>query len=149
MLLLKELLGDFLYIKIWYDNFGDNFQWFINKIIIWDFRIDIMWYFVCNCWLVVEREDGKIECVFYVLLLVEINSFRNKFYSRVCVGFGDGYIWFLVVIRFLMSFFMCVQCMLCCLFVLMLVMVINVMFYQFGVEDNSGLVQFGFLVLSW
>lgn len=54
MLFFKELLGDIIYIKIWYDNSGDNLQWFFNKVVIWDFKVNIMWYFVCNCWLVVE-----------------------------------------------------------------------------------------------
>lgn len=70
--------------------------------------LDIIWYFLCNCWIVVEREDGKIECVFYVLFIKEVNSFKNKFYSWVFMGFGDGYVWLLVIIRFLMSLFMCV-----------------------------------------
>ena len=149
MLPLKESLGDLSHIKIWHDNSGVNPQWFINKIIIRDPRTDTTWYFVCNRWLAAEREDGKIERVIYVSSPAEINSFRNKFYSRACAGLGDGHIWLSVVTRPPTSPFTRVQRMSCCLSVLMSAMVTNAMFYQFGAEDNSDSFQLGPLVLSW
>ena len=149
MLSLKESLGDLSHIKIWHDNSGDNPQWFINKIVIRDPKTDTTWYFVCNRWLAAEREDGKIERVLYVSSPAEINSFRNKFYSRASAGLGDGHIWLSVVTRPPASPFTRVQRVSCCLSVLMSAMVTNAMFYQFGAEDTSDSFQLGPLVLSW
>lgn len=149
MLSLKESLGDLSHIKIWHDNSGDNPQWFVNKIVIRDPKTDTTWYFVCNRWLAAEREDGKIERVLYVSSPAEINSFRNKFYSRASAGLGDGHIWLSVVTRPPASPFTRVQRVSCCLSVLMSAMVTNAMFYQFDAEDTSDSFQLGPLVLSW
>ena len=149
MLSLKESLGDLSHIKIWHDNSGENPQWFINKVVIRDPKTDTTWYFVCNRWLAAEREDGKIERVLYVSSTNEINSFKNKFYSRVSAGLGDGHVWLSVITRPPTSPFTRVQRVSCCLSVLMSAMVTNAMFYQFGAEDTSNAFQLGPFVLSW
>ena len=148
MLSLKESLGDLSHIKVWHDNSGDNPQWFINKIVIRDPKTDTTWFFVCNRWLAAEREDGKIERVLYVSSNAEINSFKNKFYSRAAAGLGDGHIWLSVVTRPPTSPFTRVQRVSCCLSVLMSAMVTNAMFYQFGATDTSNSFQLGPLILS-
>lgn len=149
MLSLKESLGDISHIKIWHDNSGDNPQWFINKVVIRDPNTDTTWFFVCNRWLAAERDDGKIERVLYVSTPAEINSFKNKFYSRAASGLGDGHIWLSVICRPPTSSFTRVQRVSCCLSVLMSAMVTNAMFYQFGAEETSNAFQIGPLILSW
>ena len=149
MLSLKESLGDISHIKIWHDNTGDNPQWFVNKVVIRDPGTDTTWFFVCNRWLAAERDDGKIERVLYVSTPEEINSFKNKFYSRASVGLGDGHIWLSVITRPPTSPFTRVQRASCCLSVLMSAMVTNAMFYQFGAEETSNTFQIGPLILSW
>lgn len=149
MLCLKESLGDISHIKLWHDNTGDNPQWYVNKVVIRDPKTDTKWFFVCNRWLAAEREDGNIERVLYVSSPEEVNSFRNKFYSRASAGLGDGHIWLSVVARPPTSPFTRVQRLSCCLSVLMSAMVTNAMFYQFGAEETSNAFQIGPLVLSW
>ena len=149
MLSLKESLGDLSHIKIWHDNSGDNPQWFVNKVVIRDPNTDNKWVFVCNRWLAAERDDGKIERVLYVSTSAEVNSFKNKFYSRASAGLGDGHIWLSVITRPPTSPFTRVQRVSCCLSVLMSAMVTNAMFYQFGAEETSNAFQIGPLILSW
>ncbi|XP_068681978.1 polycystin-1-like protein 2 isoform X4 [Montipora foliosa] len=148
MLSLKESLGDITHIKIWHDNSGDNPQWFLNKVVIRDPKANTTWYFVCNRWLAAERSDGKIERVLYVSTDAEINSFKNKFYSRASAGLGDGHIWLSVATRPPTSPFTRVQRVSCCLSLLMSALVTNAMFYQFGAEDKSDALQIGPLTLS-
>lgn len=149
ILSLKESLGDISHIKIWHDNSGENPQWFVNKIVIRDATSDTTWHFLCNRWIAAEREDGKIERVFYASSTKEVNSFKNKFYSRVSMGLGDGHVWLSVITRPPTSSFTRVQRVSCCLSVLMSAMVTNAMFYQFGAMDTDNAFHFGPFVLSW
>ena len=149
MLSLKESLGDISHIKIWHDNSGENPQWFVNKIVIRETTSETAWHFVCNRWLAAEREDGKIERVLYVSSSSEVNSFKNKFYSRVTAGLGDGHVWLSVITRPPTSPFTRVQRVSCCLSVLMSAMVTNAMFYQFGAKDSDNAFHLGPFILSW
>ena len=147
-LYVKESLGDISHIKLWHDNSGDNPQWFLNKVVIREHKTDTTWFFVCNRWFAAERDDGQIERVLYVSTDKEINSFKNKFYSRASADLGDGHIWLSVLTRPPTSRFTRLQRVSCCLSVLMSAMVTNAMFYQFGAEDKSEFLQIGPFILS-
>ncbi|XP_074631330.1 polycystin-1-like protein 2 isoform X3 [Acropora palmata] len=147
-LYVKESLGDISHIKLWHDNSGDNPQWFLNKVVIREHNTNTTWFFVCNRWFAAERDDGQIERVLYVSTDKEINSFKNKFYSRASADLGDGHIWLSVLTRPPTSRFTRLQRVSCCLSVLMSAMVTNAMFYQFGAEDKSEFLQIGPFILS-
>jgi polycystin 1L2 len=49
--------------KIWHDNSGkgDNASWYLKHIIVNDLQTNEKYYFICEKWLAVEKEDGKLE----------------------------------------------------------------------------------------
>ncbi|XP_031571405.1 polycystic kidney disease protein 1-like 2 isoform X3 [Actinia tenebrosa] len=142
-----KALGDLNHIRIWHDNSGDHPAWFLRQIVVRDIQTDTKCFFICNKWLAIEKEDGKIDRVLYVSTNREINGFKNKFCSRAATGIGDGHLWVSVVTRPPTSPFTRVQRATCCLCVLMTAMVTNAMFYQFG-EESKDSFKFGPLVVS-
>jgi polycystin 1L2 len=49
--------------KIWHDNSGqcDNASWYLKHIIVKDLQTNEKFYFICEKWMAVEKEDGKLE----------------------------------------------------------------------------------------
>jgi hypothetical protein len=140
-------LGDLNHIRIWHDNSGDHPAWFLRQIVVRDIQTDTKWFFICNKWLALEKDDGRIDRILYVATDNKINGFKNKFCSRAVTGIGDGHLWVSVVTRPPTSPFTRVQRATCCLCVLMTAMVTNAMFYQFG-EESKDSFKFGPLIVS-
>lgn len=61
-------LGQVYKIKIWYNNVGKSFLWFLYQVGVKDFFIKEMWYFIVNRWFVVESFDGVIDVEVLVVL---------------------------------------------------------------------------------
>lgn len=102
-------IGFLICVCVWYDNFGKSFLWFLNIIKIYDLFMQEVKIFMCFMWFVVEKGDGLVDCIF-MLDLIDLKrmQFKVLFQNRMVEEFGNGYLWFLVVIRFLRKFFMCV-----------------------------------------
>lgn len=73
--MILEIFGEFLYIWMWYDNFGKDLVWFVKQIFICEVDIDGIWYFVCECWFVVDEGDGMIDRIFLVISNKELKEF--------------------------------------------------------------------------
>jgi polycystin 1L2 len=56
---VKQPLGNLSYIRIWHDNTGsgDDASWFLKYVIVHDVQTRERFYFVCNKWLAVEKDD--------------------------------------------------------------------------------------------
>ncbi len=55
-------LGLLNYIHIWHDNTGsgDSASWFLKYLIIRDLQTMEKSYFICQKWLAVEKDDGRV-----------------------------------------------------------------------------------------
>ena len=55
-------LGSLNYIRIWHDNTGegDSASWFLKYIIVRDLQTMEKFHFICQRWLAVEEDDGKV-----------------------------------------------------------------------------------------
>ena len=49
-------------IRIWHDNTGQNSSssWFLKYLIIRDLQTMEKFHFICQKWLAVEKDDGKV-----------------------------------------------------------------------------------------
>lgn len=90
-----------MYFCIWYDNLGDSFVWSFDYVIIFDRWISEELKFICNEWLVVESDFGRIDKVMYVVGIDEMINYKNLFLLNSLDGFYDGYFWILVVVKLL------------------------------------------------
>ena len=143
-----ESLGPLITLRLWHDNSGSSPSWFVNQIVVRDFQTNQKWYFLCNRWLAVDKENGEVEATFPPASKHELSGFRYQFYSRVTKNLGDGHLWLSVLTRPPHSPFTRAQRVSCCVCILMTAMVAGAMFYQFGKKDDSDAIKFGPLRLS-
>ena len=61
--LVRRSLGSLNFIHIWHDNAGlsNSASWFLKQIIVRDLQTTREDYFVCQRWLAVEHDDGKVR----------------------------------------------------------------------------------------
>ena len=54
--------------KIWHDNSGegDMASWYLKHVIVHDLQTRGKFYFICDQWMAVEKEDGKLERELFV-----------------------------------------------------------------------------------
>ena len=46
---------------MWHDNAGASPSWFLSSVTVRDFQSNKTYYFLCDCWLALDKEGGVIE----------------------------------------------------------------------------------------
>jgi hypothetical protein len=56
-------LGPLNYLRLWHDNTGQgsSSSWFLKYIIVRDLQTLEKSYFICQRWLAVEKDDGRVS----------------------------------------------------------------------------------------
>ena len=134
-------------IKLWHDNSGSSPSWYVNQVVVRDLETEEKWYFLCNRWLAVDKEDGEVEVDIPLATKRDLGSFKYQFSTRLARNLGDGHIWLSVVTRPPHSPFTRAQRLSCCVCVLLCAMLAGAMFYQFG-EKKGDTINFGPLRFS-
>ena len=59
-------LGTLNYIRVWHDNGGGHSasSWFLKYLIIRDLQTLEKSYFICQRWLAIDQDDGRVNVVF-------------------------------------------------------------------------------------
>lgn len=138
-------LGELVYIRIWHDNSGIDPSWFLRSIQIKDLYSGNMWYFPCNQWLDVLRQDSAIER----LLLSQPKAFElnTSLRHKTTESFVEEHLWVSVMARLPLTHFTRVQRITCCLSLLFSAMIANAMFYNISGKTEKTF-QIGPLQLS-
>ncbi|XP_078578042.1 uncharacterized protein LOC144862972 [Branchiostoma floridae x Branchiostoma japonicum] len=130
----RNIIGMIHVIHVWHDNTGYSPEWFLGQIVLQEKATGSVVYFLCNRWLAVGEDDGKIERLLPVSSPEELAEFGNLVKAKVERDMNDGHLWFSVKGRPARSPFSRVQRLSCCLTLLYSTMVTNIMF--FGQGDN-------------
>ena len=130
-------LGELDYIRIWHDNSGQggNASWYLKFIIVKDLQTNERSYFVCNKWLALEKDDGKIERLLLVASETQLKQFRYLLEKEAKQKFADGHLWFSVFSRPINSSFTRLERATCVFVLLYLTMLMNILYY--GVSDST------------
>ena len=146
---LPNFLGQLNYVRVWHDNSGPSPSWNLHQIVVRHVATDQKWFFICNRWLAVEKDDGLIEKLIFVADRKQMAGFQNLFYQRASKDIGDGHLWFSVYTRPPNSSFTRVQRLTCCISLLFSSMVANAMFYEVGSQKQGLQITFGPIDLNW
>ncbi|XP_019644232.1 PREDICTED: uncharacterized protein LOC109485226 [Branchiostoma belcheri] len=130
----QNIIGMIHVVHIWHDNTGYSPEWFLGQVVLQEKATGRVVYFLCNRWLAVGEDDGKIERLLPVSSPEELAEFGNLVKAKVERDMNDGHLWFSVKGRPARSPFTRVQRLSCCLTLLYSTMVTNIMF--FGQGDN-------------
>ena len=102
-----------------------------------DLQTEKIWPLLCEKWLAVESEDGKVCRILPVANEEELTNFSQLFSDRVVRYLEDGHIWFSIVSRPPTSNFTRVQRLSCALCLLCCTMITSAMFYNIGGQGPS------------
>ncbi len=124
-------LGDLLYVKVWHDNSGKggNASWYLNHIIIHDLQTREKHYFICEKWLAVEKDDGKIERLIPISGDSQKKELAYLTKQKAKQNITDGYLWFSIFAKPLQSSLNRTDRTTNCFLLLYLIMLTNIMYY--------------------
>uniref|UniRef100_K7E278 Polycystin-1-like protein 1 n=1 Tax=Monodelphis domestica TaxID=13616 RepID=K7E278_MONDO len=84
-------LGPLWKIHLWHDNSGCSPRWYISHVIVKDLITGASWFFPAECWLAVNKWDGKVDRE-----LTPLKSglgFRKLLYSKFTEYLEDFHMW--------------------------------------------------------
>ncbi|XP_070582204.1 polycystin family receptor for egg jelly-like isoform X2 [Ptychodera flava] len=141
LMAVPKTLGELLYIKIWHDNsgVGENRSWFLNQLELTDVQTNEKFYFLCDRWLAVDEDDGKVSRILPVAGRDNLLDFSHLFLASTRKNFSENHLWFSVVSRPTRSSFNRVQRVSCCFALLFLTMITSAMFYRDSEEEQESL----------
>ncbi|CAF1533194.1 unnamed protein product, partial [Adineta steineri] len=136
---VPKSLGLLDYIRIWHDNSGESSSasWYLKYIIVRDLQTLDKSYFICQQWLAVEKDDGRIERILPIANDAEKQEFSYVLSKKAYHSVSDGHLWFSIFSRPPSNKFTRVQRCTCCFVLLFTSMLINIMYYDLSNEANA------------
>ncbi|CAF4201484.1 unnamed protein product, partial [Adineta steineri] len=113
---VPKSLGLLNYIRIWHDNTGEgsSASWFLKYIIVRDLQSLNKFYFICQQWFAVEKDDGRIERTLPIASDAEKQEFSYVLAKKAYHSISDGHLWFSIFSRPPSNKFTRVQRCTCC-----------------------------------
>lgn len=138
-------LGNLTYLRIWHDNSGqgDKASWFLKWVIVHDLQTREKYYFICQRWLAVEKDDGLVERLLPVSCDAQKSEFAYLLEKQTKNKFRDGHLWFSVIARPVQSSFTRLDRLTCCFVLLFLSMLMNILYYGMNDEPNPNALKIG------
>lgn len=56
-----ESLGPIWMVHLWHDNGGPSPSWYVSHVLVRELPSLSSWFFLGECWLAVDEDDGKVE----------------------------------------------------------------------------------------
>ena len=125
--------------KIWHDNSGefDNASWYLKHIIVNDLQTNEKFYFSCEKWLAVEKDDGKIERELFVACEPQRTELNYLLKMQTRKSFRNLHLWFSIFNRPVYSSFTRVQRVTCGFVFLYLSMLLSILYYLENSTSNN------------
>jgi len=136
---VPKSLGPLTYFHIWHDNSGkgSSASWFLKYIVVRDLQTMDTFYFICQRWLAVEKDDGQIERVLPAASDTEKTQFSYLLSKQAYHSVSDGHLWFSIFSRPPSNQFTRVQRCTCCFVLFFLSMFLNIMYYDLSNQAKS------------
>ncbi|CAF1004007.1 unnamed protein product [Adineta steineri] len=136
---VPKSLGLLNYIRIWHDNTGEGSlaSWFLKYIIVRDLQTLDKFYFICQQWFAVEKDDGRIERTLPIASEAEKQEFSYVLSKKAYHSISDGHLWFSIFSRPPSNKFTRTQRCTCCFVLFFTSMLINIMYYDLSNEANA------------
>jgi len=140
-------LDSFIHLFIYLFFSGISPSWYLSRITLEDLHDHKKIYFVCERWLAVEEDDGRVDRIIPVASDKELTQFNHLFVGKTVQELGDGHLWFSIIARPPQSVFTRVQRLSCALSLLYCTMIASCMFYNTGGrgEDPTYILYIGSL----
>lgn len=120
------------YVRIWHDNSGEGNKasWFLKYILIRDLQTNKIFYFICQNWFAIEKDDCAIDRILPVVENIKNTNLKTLIDLQTKQNIVDDHIWFSVFTRPAQSSFSRVERITCCFVLLLVTMLINILYYE-------------------
>nr|XP_016852885.1 PREDICTED: LOW QUALITY PROTEIN: polycystic kidney disease protein 1-like 3 [Anolis carolinensis] len=137
LLATRRPLGNLHAARLWHNQTGSSPSWFVRHLVVRDLNVRRRWYFLCNCWLASDMDDGQVDKVFVAASQEELLSRRHLFWAGLVGKLTQEHLWLSVLTCSVWSPFTRVQRLSCCLALLLCSMLINIMFWKEAPRDDE------------
>ncbi|XP_072454221.1 polycystin-1-like protein 1 [Notamacropus eugenii] len=127
-------LGPLWKIHLWHDNSGCSPSWYISHVIVKDLITGASWFFPAECWLAVNKWEGKVDRE--LMPLKNGLGFRKLLYSIFTEYLEDFHMWISVYSRPSYSCFTHTERLIVCLFLTLGYMSINAVLITMEHEEH-------------
>jgi polycystin 1L2 len=145
-------LGPLLYMRVWHDNSGkgDDASWFLKYIIVHDLQTREKFYFLCQQWLAVEKDDGQIERELFVACEPQKTQIDYFLKHEAQHTLSDSHLWLSIFMRPLQSSFTRLDRVTCCFVLLYLSSLFNLFYFidKNKSNENSSKMNINFVYFS-
>ncbi|XP_035689640.1 uncharacterized protein LOC118424905 [Branchiostoma floridae] len=128
----ERRLGPLTHVHVWHNNAGFSPGWFLSRVVVKHVHSGQQDYFICNKWLALDEDDGRINRMIFVASPEELSNISNLIMSRMSKDTHDGHLYYSMVGRPARSSFSRVQRLTCCMCTVYCTMATNIMFYRQG-----------------
>ena len=131
-------MGDLNSIKIWHDNSGrtpSESSWYLRHVIIHDLQTRENFFFICDKWFALDKEDGLIERSLMLSSDYDKTRLNYLLKKQMKNNLRDNHLWLSIFARPVQSSFTRLDRLTCCFVLLALSMLINILYY--GVQSND------------
>ncbi len=125
-------LGNLNYLKIWHDNSGqgDMASWYLKHIIVHDLQTREKFYFICEKWMAVEKEDGQLVRELFVAKDKQQSELNYLLEKQSKHQINDSHLWLSIFNRPVLSSFSSLDRVTCCFVCVYLAMLFNILYYE-------------------
>ena len=122
--------------KIWHDNSGegDMASWYLRHVIVHDLQTREKFYFICEKWMAVEKDDGQLKRELFVAKDKQKLKFLLEKQSKHQLK--DSHIWLSVINRPVQSPFTRIDRITCCFVFIYISMMMNILYYEKSLQSN-------------
>ena len=138
-------LGILNYLRIWHDNSGedDYASWYLKFVIIRDLQTKERFYFLCEKWLAVEKDDGLIDRLLPVATEVQKTNLQYLAAKETKKKISDEHLWLSILSRPVQSPFTRMDRVTCCFVLLFITMLMNILYYGVDKDANRSGLEIG------
>lgn len=100
-------------------------------------------YFICNRWLAIDKEDGSIDRIFPVAGEAQKTELKYLLKKQTTDKLSDGHLWFSILARPTLSSFTRLDRLTCCFVLLAITMLGNILYYDIDKSPKTDGLQIG------
>jgi polycystin 1L2 len=105
-------------------------SWYLKHIIVHDLQTREKFYFICEKWMAVEKEDGKIARELFVAKDKQKSELKYLLEKQSKHQINDSHLWLSIFNRPVLSSFSSLDRVTCCFVCLYLAMLFNILYYE-------------------
>jgi polycystin 1L2 len=132
-------LGELNFLRIWHDNSGKGgmASWYLKHIVIHDLQTREKYYFICEKWLAVDKDDNMTDRLLPVAGDEQKNELSYLLKKQTKNKLSDGHLWISVFARPVQSSFNRLDRLTCCFVLLYITMLANILYYDIDKTTNT------------